>query len=619
MEFQIKMKALKRQLNDDDVIYKVSIRPQRKMARLTDESEISCNRIEPTSEFTTSFPNLPDDAMIDIINMVPVAQWSSLEFVSRQFQRVVYAAWRDLREININDELSVRDPGMEGSTCIVNWMLRKMIIRAPFLKSISGFCELFHRHSLDFEETTALLLAQFAYLERISFSNIHIGGKDLAYFLEKSYSRDRLKEINLTDCHIVSNEGGEQAQRDSQRLCQAFGAIPIIDRDETVEAVPQFLEPELKLEKFSFVSSTCLNFSFNFFDNIDTSIMTTLNLAQTTMAPDRLASLILCCRIHLRHLDFSFYDCDHQCNGHLEANRDILRAIGLCDNLATLKISRRESIALRARICWNIHGELESLIRQFGQARQLTELSIMEPYLCINLIVSAIATHMSHLTSLGLHLFKNCTTASLKFLAINLRQLEELRLFGPTDFLAPAASQPSISPLVISTIAANLVHLKRLSLHSVFSQSNVFKSLSQLKFLKELSIAGKGVVRNPQIMAWKKGFVSQLEILNLPLSRFATDTGVTTLIKMAPRLRQLSLDATRMTDESLIAISASCPRLRELQLSSCKNLTLVGLQAIIDGCLQLKVLQLRGEGIPGRFPSYLAVGKYRKIKFIRLE
>lgn len=126
----------------------------------------------------------------------------------------------------------------------------------------------------------------------------------LAQFLETSASRAQLKEINLTNGQLLSENG----QEGDQRLCAAFGETA------TMLAV--------KLEKFSFtINSNASDFAF--FDGIDCSSLTVLNVAQIGIHPKDFTNLVNRCT-QLRGLNFSFYKCSH---AQVPFQKDLLQAV----------------------------------------------------------------------------------------------------------------------------------------------------------------------------------------------------------------------------------------------------------------------------------------------------
>lgn len=127
-------------------------------------------------------------------------------------------------------------------------------------------------------------------------------------------------------------------------------------------------------------------------------------------------------------------------------------------------------------------------------------------------------------------------------------------------------------------------------------------------------LTGKDIIRDHHLAAWANGFGSRLECLKLPLNRDAhaiTDDGLLALIKKSPQLRYLKLRSAMFTDRSLHEIPASCPLLRELELGS-NNVTAIGAKAVIDGCSQLKCLQLWRLSTINWFPEKLFTGKCKK-------
>jgi hypothetical protein len=83
---------------------------------------------------------LPDDVLIEIIKMLPMAQWASLERVNHQFQKAVHAAWRSIKEIKLDKNFVYNRKGKEyrNNRLIFYPIFEKLVLRTPNLTSISG-------------------------------------------------------------------------------------------------------------------------------------------------------------------------------------------------------------------------------------------------------------------------------------------------------------------------------------------------------------------------------------------------------------------------------------------------------------------------------------------------
>lgn len=55
-----------------------------------------------SSIFNAKIDSLPDDALIEIIKFIPLAQWPHLEKVSRRFRRLTHEAWLSLKKIQLS-------------------------------------------------------------------------------------------------------------------------------------------------------------------------------------------------------------------------------------------------------------------------------------------------------------------------------------------------------------------------------------------------------------------------------------------------------------------------------------------------------------------------------------
>ncbi|KAE9613036.1 hypothetical protein Lal_00027612 [Lupinus albus] len=92
--------------------------------------------------------------------------------------------------------------------------------------------------------------------------------------------------------------------------------------------------------------------------------------------------------------------------------------------------------------------------------------------------------------------------------------------------------------------------------------------------------------------------VSNLTSLSLWGLTGITDEGVVQLISRTTSLKHLNVGGTFITDESLFAISRSCPNLETIVLWSCRHVTETGLIDVVAKCLKLKSINLWGTRVP---------------------
>ncbi|KAF7809843.1 F-box protein [Senna tora] len=92
--------------------------------------------------------------------------------------------------------------------------------------------------------------------------------------------------------------------------------------------------------------------------------------------------------------------------------------------------------------------------------------------------------------------------------------------------------------------------------------------------------------------------VSNLTSISLWGLTGITDEGVIQLISRTKSLEHLNVGGTFITDESLLAIATSCPKLKTIVLWSCRQVTERGLVELVDKCHHLDSMNLWGTRVP---------------------
>ncbi|XP_047320806.1 F-box protein At5g67140-like [Impatiens glandulifera] len=91
-----------------------------------------------------------------------------------------------------------------------------------------------------------------------------------------------------------------------------------------------------------------------------------------------------------------------------------------------------------------------------------------------------------------------------------------------------------------------------------------------------------------------------------------TDAGVICLLKS---LQHLNLGGTFITDDSLIAISNSCPHLKSIGLWSCRQVSEEGLIILVRKCRKLESMNVWGTRVPREcFNGLVAISPTLEIK-----
>jgi len=210
---------------------------------------------------------------------------------------------------------------------------------------------------------------------------------------------------------------------------------------------------------------------------------------------------------------------------------------------------------------------------------------------------------------LKLRLGSDCNYADLMNLATKMRSLEKLYLYLHDNFDSTNVNGNDFLSCLVDH-ATGLKYL-RLEIYGMEHSTTALEKLAQLN-LRELSIVGQDI-HNSTLVAWGNGFGEQLT--SLKIFGVAFDNGFMALIYKSPHLRYLDINSAGITDHSLQAVATTCLDLRRMTMTYCPEITLNGVQGIIDACSQLKTVAVLGNRGYVSCPAGLKIGKYRKINF----
>ncbi|CAI9282917.1 unnamed protein product [Lactuca saligna] len=131
--------------------------------------------------------------------------------------------------------------------------------------------------------------------------------------------------------------------------------------------------------------------------------------------------------------------------------------------------------------------------------------------------------------------------------------------------------------------------------------------------LKELDISksrwGCQITDNGLFQLSTAKCIANLTCISLWGMTGITDKGVAQLISRANSLQHLNIGGTFITDESLFAISTSCPNLKSVVLWGCRHVTENGLQVLVNKCRKLESINVWGMRIP--LDSFIALLEIR--------
>lgn len=225
--------------------------------------------------------------------------------------------------------------------------------------------------------------------------------------------------------------------------------------------------------------------------------------------------------------------------------------------------------------------------------------------------IFALAAHCQRLELFSLNCCEQVTVAAFVALVSSCPAMHYLRIDTANEiFAALSAYCPSLSTLIICPDIMG--HMPGIP------GELVARLLRNCPSLHHLSISQFSPLPSCE------GLVSSVEILHLSWAPARDDEQVSSLVRLCPRLRELHLehcwqvsDATilllaeccpllqavslegmaNLTDASVVALSQRCPHLRHTNLRSCVQLTDVAVVSIAQYCLQLAYLNI------GSFPS----------------
>ena len=107
-----------------------------------------------------------------------------------------------------------------------------------------------------------------------------------------------------------------------------------------------------------------------------------------------------------------------------------------------------------------------------------------------------------------------------------------------------------------------------------------------------------------------------LEVLNVGLCYDITDEGIYSITTNLQYLRKINLVSNKnITDESLEAFGRHSKNLEMMNLICCSNVSDDGLKALLEGCLELKVVRFYGTTFAANKVIETAKEKYNHVSF----
>ena len=151
---------------------------------------------------------------------------------------------------------------------------------------------------------------------------------------------------------------------------------------------------------------------------------------------------------------------------------------------------------------------------------------------------------------------------------------------------------PRVTDVGMQHVASHCTSLRELSIsdcHKVrdFSLKEISRYCPSLRYLSLMRCA----VTDAGIKMIAKG-CSNLRYLNVRGCSGVTDAGVVFVAQNCLKLRSLDVGKCEITNNTLSALGIHCPQLKRLSIKGCRNLTDVGIRAVVAQCCLLHYLNV---------------------------
>jgi F-box/leucine-rich repeat protein 7 len=151
---------------------------------------------------------------------------------------------------------------------------------------------------------------------------------------------------------------------------------------------------------------------------------------------------------------------------------------------------------------------------------------------------------------------------------------------------------PRITDVGMQHVASHCTALRELSIsdcHKVrdFSLKEISRYCPSLRYLSLM----RSAVTDAGIKMIAKG-CSNLRYLNVRSCAGVTDAGVVYVAQNCFKLRSLDVGKCAITNNTLSALGIHCPQLKRLSIKGCRNLTDVGIRAVVAQCCLLHFLNV---------------------------
>ena len=286
-------------------------------------------------------------------------------------------------------------------------------------------------------------------------------------------------------------------------------------------------------------------------------------------------------------------------DGHVDVVSDntLLVVAVHCPGLTTLSVPNATAItpvglsALRLALnltCLNLSGctrlSEEAVVGVLRACQHLEDVNLSNVAGVTDGVLDAVAHACPKLRTLRVSWCRGVTDSGVKAVADRCSSLSSLHVAG---CLVSDTSVGALTMLVDADV----------SRCRLLRDGGVAALARNSPFLSHLNLSACGGVTNAALRA-VAGHCHGLRSLDLSMVPGVTDAGVTAVASCCPRLTRLNLSGCAVSDDCLHALASHATALVEVNLSHCKGVTGVGLEALVRSLPTLQTIHIaRCEGV----------------------
>ncbi|KAG0125837.1 hypothetical protein HOY82DRAFT_492427 [Tuber indicum] len=257
-----------------------------------------------------------------------------------------------------------------------------------------------------------------------------------------------------------------------------------------------------------------------------------------------------------------------------KANDGSMKPLGLCTKLERLTLTN----------CVNLTDS--PLMEILAGNPRIQALDMSQLYNISDLSINVVAQNCPRLQGLNVAGCKRITDASMVPLSENCKFLRRLKL-NDCNLLTNST---------VISLAENCPQLLEVDLHKChnITDESVLHMFNQLRQLRELRLAYCDLLTDDAFLKLPNRTYELLRILDLTGCRLLTDQSVGKIVSIAPRLRNLILaKCENITDRAVThSITKLGKNLHYLHLGHCQHLTDRAVQALVRYCNRIRYIDL---------------------------